>query len=365
VNFWNLQYLIVYNLIMLGVDVGMVLSFRRWRTFRGWVITMTVGMVIGLFLTGFFSLKPGNPTLAGSCFLFGHLVLWFVASILLMWKTARSVVWISCVTGAILVAIGIEAFFIEPTDLQINRFTFTDERIERPIRLIVLADLQTDQIGPYEKRVFEEIIVLKPDVLLLAGDYLQVLPRDWKRVRDLLAEQLRKVAPKIPLGIYAIQGNADYYFPWEPLFEGLDVAADRNRHYYDVGGIDLTCLSGPDSFSTHTSLKRPNSDRYHIAMGHSPHFAMSDKIDADLLLAGHTHGGQVRLPWFRPPWSIPLLTGGWMPREWVAGLTKLDAGKMLIVSRGVGMERGNHARIRFLCRPELVVVDLVPSVEED
>ena len=134
-NFWNLQYLIVYNLLMFGLDVGIILAFRRWRTFRGWVVTMTVGLVFGLFLTGFFSLKPGNPTLAGSCFLFGHLVLWFVASIFFMRKTSRSVVWISWVLSAILVAIGIEALIIEPTDLQINRFTFSDPRIERPIRL--------------------------------------------------------------------------------------------------------------------------------------------------------------------------------------------------------------------------------------
>ena len=56
-------------------------------------------------------------------------------------------------------------------------------------------------------------------------------------------------------------------------------------------------------------------------------------------------------PGLGPLGRFRLLTGGWMPREWVAGLTELDAGKKLIVSRGVGMERGNHARIRFSLSP--------------
>jgi uncharacterized protein len=90
-------------------------------------------------------------------------------------------------------------------------------------------------------------------------------------------------------------------------------------------------------------------------LGHCPQFAMGN-VEADLLLAGHTHGGQVRLPWIGP-----LTTGCAVPRSWAAGLTELPGGRKLIVSRGTGMERGCAPRIRFLCRPELVVIDLVPE----
>ena len=86
---------------------------------------------------------------------------------------------------------------------------------------------------------------------------------------------------------------------------------------------------------------------------------------ADLLLAGHVHGGQVRLPF----WG-PVLTLTSVPRSWAVGRTDFDGGataggawdggRTLIVSRGIGMERGEAPRLRFLCRPELVVVDLVP-----
>jgi predicted MPP superfamily phosphohydrolase len=50
-----------------------------------------------------------------------------------------------------------------------------------------------------------------------------------------------------------------------------------------------------------------------------------------------------------------------VPRAWAAGLTELKGGGTLIVSRGVGMERGDAPRLRFLCTPEIVVIDVVPA----
>ena len=76
----------------------------------------------------------------------------------------------------------------------------------------------------------------------------------------------------------------------------------------------------------------------------------------DLLLAGHTHGGQVRLPVIGPPLTLSRI-----PRAWAAGVTNLPIDRNLVVSRGIGMERGLAPRMRFLCRPELVVVTLEPT----
>ena len=88
-----------------------------------------------------------------------------------------------------------------------------------------------------------------------------------------------------------------------------------------------------------------------------PNFALGE-IPADLLVAGHTHGGQVRLPWIGP-----MITHSRIPHAWAAGLTELPGGGKLLVSRGIGMERGFAPPMRFLCRPELMVIDLVPERE--
>ena len=77
----------------------------------------------------------------------------------------------------------------------------------------------------------------------------------------------------------------------------------------------------------------------------------------DILVAGHTHGGQVPLSWYGP---IMTLSGG--PRPWVAGLIRLAGYRRVVVVRGIGMERGHDPRIRFNCRPELVAIELRPVV---
>ena len=62
------------------------------------------------------------------------------------------------------------------------------------------------------------------------------------------------------------------------------------------------------------------------------------------------------LPWFGPLVPLPRV-----PRSWAAGLTELPGGGKLLVSRGIGVERGYAPPLRFLCRPELVVIELVPG----
>jgi uncharacterized protein len=79
-------------------------------------------------------------------------------------------------------------------------------------------------------------------------------------------------------------------------------------------------------------------------------------VQADLLIAGHTHGGQIRLPGVGP-----LVTNAKVPRRWAAGMSDLPGGRKLLVSRGIGMERGNAPRLRLFCRPEMAVIDLLPE----
>jgi hypothetical protein len=92
---------------------------------------------------------------------------------------------------------------------------------------------------------------------------------------------------------------------------------------------------------------------YHLVLGHCPDYSPGE-IEADLLIAGHTRGGQVRLPLIGP-----LITLSEVLRSWAAGVTEIAPGKRLIVSRGIGMER-YAPEIRCLCRPELSVLDLLP-----
>ena len=362
-TFWNTQHLVLFNLAMLPVDVGFIWAIRRWPSLKGWLFSGFVALIVSALVVAHFSRQPGNITLTGSFFLFGHLTSWFLASAFFLRRTDRILALGSSAIALFLIVVGIDAFVIEPAALEVKHYRIADPRITRPIRLVVLADLQTDQIGPYERRVFERIEAEKPDLLLLAGDYFQCRARDWKGLRDQFADWLQEMVPKVPEGIYAVKGNLEVYYPWKPLFKDLPIEASNFTNTFQTAGIDLTCLSMRDSFRLNTVVKRPDPDRFHVVLGHSPTYVRGG-IDADLMLAGHTHGGQIRVPWFRTPWLVPIITNSHVPREWAAGMTELLDGGRLVVSRGVGMERGNHARVRFLCRPELTVIDLIPAEEK-
>jgi hypothetical protein len=78
-----------------------------------------------------------------------------------------------------------------------------------------------------------------------------------------------------------------------------------------------------------------------------------------LLIAGHTHGGQIQVPGIGP-----LATASAVPRLIAAGGLSTHKGQRIYVSRGVGMERKWAPPLRLNCRPELAVLDLVPGGEE-
>jgi predicted MPP superfamily phosphohydrolase len=78
----------------------------------------------------------------------------------------------------------------------------------------------------------------------------------------------------------------------------------------------------------------------------------ADREEIDLYLAGHTHGGQVRLPFFGA-----IVTMSAYGKQYEMGLYQLNP-TTLYVSRGVGMEGMGLPRVRFLCPPEIVLIEL-------
>ncbi len=258
---------------------------------------------------------------------------------------------LSASLGALVLVIGVDAFFIEPRWLEITRVTIRSTKLHRPLRLAVIADFQTDQIGDYERSVIARVIEERPDVLLLAGDHLQENGPDLAALREELRTLLASLKGAIPMGIYAVRGNVDPP-DWIRIFDGLPVTTIDSTTSLDLPEFRLTGLSVDDSFRA--DLVVPPSERFHVVLGHSPDYALGTN-QADLLLAGHTHGGQVRLPLLGP-----LMTLSRVPRSWAAGTTALPGGRTLIVSRGIGMERGSAPRLRFLCRPELLIIDVTP-----
>lgn len=266
-------------------------------------------------------------------------------------------------TGALavlLVAVGIDAVLIEPFDLQVRRTTVPVPGLSAPLRIALVADLQTDRVGDHERAAVRAVADAEPDLVLFAGDYIQLEdPVALQAERRALATTWSTAGPTPPLGAFAVQGDVDRP-GWGAAFDPRDVhvaAAPIERHA--LGKIDLVLLDLDTSRAPLTAPLRPRPEaELTLVLGHRPDFSLGleDAGPDTLLLAGHTHGGQVQLPLIGP-----LVTFSQVSRDRARGRSTLAGGATLVVSAGVGLERSTAPRLRFLCPPEVWIVDVVPA----
>lgn len=277
-------------------------------------------------------------------------------------------------TGAlaiVLLAGAVYAYHIEPYRLEVTGFSVTSPRLrglERPIRILQVADIQTDRVGPYERRVVEEMKRLDPDLILYLGDYIQISdPERREEVAAALNQLLRDSGLNPPWGSFAVQGDCEDWSGWASVFRGTGVEVLHNEvRTLELPGLKVNLVALDNENSRLESLDKlrliageGESASFEIFAGHSPDF--SDQLTGGdqpfLALAGHTHGGQVRIPF----WGAPI-TYSRLPRGMVDAFERFGPG-VLSVSRGIGMERHEAPRVRFLCRPELRMVTLLPPGE--
>jgi predicted MPP superfamily phosphohydrolase len=251
---------------------------------------------------------------------------------------------------------------VEPFRLEVTTASVASARLASlpaPIRVAVIADLQTDHVGAHEIAMFDRVVDARPDLVLWLGDYLQVADGEtFRRELAVLQQQVRRLQPR--LGSYAVGGDVDGW-GLARIFEGTGVrVVDDDRVELPGVPIDVIGLSRTMSRApvvAGDTVRSLRGERFPIVIGHAPDFMQSvlrGGLAADALMcAGHTHGGQVQLPFVGP-----LITLSSVPR-WLAGGGVFRRGDAwLVCSRGIGMERGDAPRIRFLCRPQLILLEL-------
>lgn len=341
-------------LIVLSILTGLCLyQARHGGTVRSWLLGGMLlgvgGIVCALACTGY--LGFGFMRLSGwTIFLFGPIYLMATRRFL-----KGMVGKLSVALGLIIAAVALDAFVIEPEWLTVTTHRIESPLIIHPLRIVSLADIQTDHVGDYERRALQTAKDLKPDLIVFPGDYIQA-DGDVRRAESCAFNQLLKDMAFTPrLGAFAVEGDMETD-DWPDLFTNTGIQTMATNTVTDLGEIELVGLS---LNASRGDSALPPKKGFRVVVGHAPDFALGP-MDADLLLAGHTHGGQVKLPFFGP-----LITLSAVPRSWAGGgLVTLDGGRHLIVSRGIGHERGGAPPLRFNCRPEIVVIDLVPTGAE-
>jgi uncharacterized protein len=345
---------LLYNAVLLGSLVAGILRARRRKPGER-LPPLRQGLILlcGVAAVGAAVVPLGGfarfQLLAWAAFLHGPLYLIAAATLL----RRRRILAAGALTLATLAwAIGVDAFVIEPRWLEVTRIEIPTDKVDAPLRIAVLADIQTDAPGDWEREVLERVVAESPDLVLFAGDYVQhgdhaAYAASVTRLNAILRES--GLDP--PLGMVAVRGNVDHR-GWERIFEGTGAVAQGGRQVLDLGPVTVTALSLAEAFD---GTEIDPADDFHVVLGHAPDFAL-EHPPADLMVAGHTHGGQVRLPFLGPIFTLSRV-----PRDWAAGATEVSPGSTLVVSRGIGMERDEAPRLRFLCRPELVIIDLIPA----
>ena len=260
----------------------------------------------------------------------------------------RPWVWVA---GLILLALAVDSVIIEPYRIETTRYT-VQGAVGAPLKIAQLSDLHTRGIGPRERRVFAILAAEKPDVIVITGDSLAGYGGTYQDCKEVY-EQLHA-----PLGVWFVRGN------WEN--DHFIHPAHHEREFYESAGVHLLVNANaelrPDAWLI--GLNDPSSGpvrldsamagvpqgAYKIAIFHAPGYFDRIAGKVDLVLAGHTHGGQVHIPFVHPFW-LPKDSKGF-----VAGWFEKSDTKMY-VSRGIGW---STLPIRFLCRPEVDIVTISP-----
>jgi len=248
-----------------------------------------------------------------------------------------------------------DALFREPEHFQIEELLLPLAKIPpgRELRLVQISDLHIRAFYGYYQRIAEAVNSLLPGIILITGDFLEK-DRNLADVRQFLK------LLHAPMGIFAVQGNWEYWARLEGenlrrQFGRVGVTLLINERFdLELRNVPLSILGldYPSSVDQLIALQnRADPSRVNLLLSHVPafeHRRLGNHID--LILCGHTHGGQVRIP-FVTPFYLPRFS-----YPFVAGMYRVGPfDTPLYVNRGVGT---SIFPIRFMCRPEITLLRL-------
>ncbi len=267
-----------------------------------------------------------------------------------------------CVLAAPLA--GIYATFFEPNNLRLERTTVVvpaNRAGSQPIRIGVLADIQTNRVTRFEREAIAQLMAEKPDVIVIPGDLFDGFAEEFTvappEFRELLAQL------HAPGGVFFVPGDVDSGQRIDALLSGTGIRVLNNQIVETRAGDRRLVIGGLElNYTTPTAQRLMDdldgdtrSDTIRILLSHRPDSvrALPANSRIDLVIAGHTHGGQVRLPGIGP-----LMTLSSVPNRVAAGGLHSINGNRIYVSRGLGRERRQAPSIRFLCPPEITLLTL-------
>ena len=237
-----------------------------------------------------------------------------------------------------------------------------------PLRIGILTDIHAVEPWMSAHRIgsiVERLNAQKPDVIVLLGDYVNGLrPRYYTREVPI-AEWIAPLQTlRAPLGVYAILGNHDLWSHQAPdirrafwktgivLLENTALKVSRGREHFWIAGLyDQLNAESRGVRDLEATLRHITDRAPVLLLAHEPDIFDHVPASVTLTLAGHTHGGQIYIPFIGRP---GFFADNARYARYAYGHFEKD-GRHMIVSSGLGL---SHIPIRFMVPPEIAIVTL-------
>ncbi len=263
---------------------------------------------------------------------------------------------IVCMLLIIAVLIGVflvYSFFVEPNMLSVTNVNLFFENLpeeKNGLKIAQISDLHYNKDAPIYEKTLKKLREINPDLIVITGDFI------GSKKNTKSVEYCKRIA-ELGIPVYAIMGNWDHNLLELSDFEkkledaGIHLLVNSNKEIFKnffLAGTD-------DSFTGYADLAETFSGipqgAFAILLTHSPDIIYdAAKCKPALVLCGHTHGGQVKIPFTKKALYVPSIYGS----RFLEGLFKVN-GVYMYVNRGIG---NSHLRIRFMSVPEITVFTL-------
>lgn len=226
----------------------------------------------------------------------------------------------------LLILVGIYSF-VEPHFLGVEKVEIETEKIE-DLKIAHLTDFHSRHFGKIEKRVLAKLKEIEPDYIFITGDFVDARTHDLESCQDFWTA----LAEQYPDRVYGVTGNHEYRHPEnDEITSRLRESGIKllNNESVELEGFVLAGVESPHL--KHDDVERVFDRKVDILLAHSPEIfrKVKDK-KVDLVLTGHTHGGQVNIPLLRRL-VLPLRYG----KKYREGLFH-EEGTYMYVNRGIG-----------------------------